>query len=84
MGQDQRYRARRRFRLCRVQRQFPPVRSSETFIELTYQAVVTPWWTLQPDFQYVFSPGGGIVDPNQPTKRVGDALILGLRTSITF
>ncbi len=63
---------------------FHPVRSSETFIELTYQAVVTPWWTLQPDFQYVFSPGGGIVDPNQPTKRVGDALILGLRTSITF
>ena len=28
------------------------------------------WWQLQPDFQYVFNPGGGIQNPNNPTQRV--------------
>ncbi len=35
---------------------FFPVRTQETFLELTYQYQVTPWWQLQPDFQYVFNP----------------------------
>lgn len=37
-----------------------PVQTTETFIEVTYQYAVTPWWQLQPDFQFVFNPGGGI------------------------
>ncbi|MGA9865318.1 MAG: carbohydrate porin [Acetobacteraceae bacterium] len=61
-----------------------PVRSSETFIELTYQFQVAPWWQLQPDFQYVFNPGGGVPDPTNPGQRVGNEAILGLRTNITF
>jgi porin len=61
-----------------------PARTSEVVLEATYQVQLTPWWTVQPDFQYVFNPGGGILNPNQPTKRVGDAAVLGLRTSITF
>ncbi len=60
------------------------VRDAETVLEVTYQAQITPWWTLQPDFQYVFSPGGGIPDPNQPSKTIGDAAVLGLRATITF
>jgi porin len=63
---------------------FSPIRTSEVVLEVTYQAQLAPWWSVQPDFQYVFNPGGGILNPNQPTKRVGDAAILGLRTSITF
>ncbi|MGE0223745.1 MAG: carbohydrate porin [Acetobacteraceae bacterium] len=61
-----------------------PIRSSEMVIELTYQAQVTPWLVLQPDFQYVIRPGGGIPDPNDPTKRIGDAAVFGLRSIITF
>ena len=61
-----------------------PVRSSETVIEATYQAQITPWWQVQPDFQYVVNPGGGIADPNHPSRRVGDAAVLGLRSVITF
>ena len=61
-----------------------PIRSSEIVLEATYQAQLAPWWSIQPDFQYVINPGGGILNPNQPTKRVGDAAIFGLRTSITF
>jgi porin len=61
-----------------------PVRSTETFIELTYQINVAPWWQVQPDFQYVFNPSGGIANPNDPTKRVGNEAIFGLRNTITF
>ena len=61
-----------------------PIRSSESFIEVTYQAQIAPWWQLQPDFQYVFTPGGGIANPNNPSKRVGNEAIFGLRTNITF
>jgi len=60
------------------------IRGAETVLEVTYQAQITPWWTLQPDFQYVFSPGGGIPDPSHPSKTIGDAAVLGLRTTITF
>lgn len=61
-----------------------PVRSNEQFVELTYLWQVTPWWQVQPDFQYVFNPGGGIGSPADPTHRLGDEAVLGLRTRITF
>ncbi len=61
-----------------------PARGTETFIEVTYQAQVTGWWQLQPDFQYVLNPGGGILNPNNPTQRVGNEAIFGLRSIVTF
>jgi porin len=61
-----------------------PIRSSESFVELTYQAQVTPWLQIQPDAQYVFLPGGGISDPNRAGKRIGNETILGVRANVTF
>lgn len=61
-----------------------PVRSNETFIEVTYQAQVTPWLQVQPDFQYVVRPAGGVPNPYNPTRRIGDEAVFGVRTSITF
>ncbi len=63
-----------------------PVRDSETVIELTYQAQLTPWWTLQPDVQYVISPGGNIPNPATGTRLtpIGDAAIFGVRTAVKF
>jgi porin len=61
-----------------------PIPSVETFVEVTYQYQVAPWWQLQPDFQYVFRPGGGISDPNNPSTRVEDESIFGLRSVVTF
>jgi porin len=63
---------------------FTAVRSTETYVELTYQYQVHPWWQLQPDVQYVINPGGGIVNPADPGQRVGNELVLGLRTNILF
>jgi porin len=61
-----------------------PSRSAETIIEATYQYQVTPWWQLQADFQYAFRPAGGIPNPENPSQRVGNEAIVGLRTNITF
>jgi porin len=63
---------------------YVPVRGGETFVELTYQYEATPWWQIQPDIQYVFNPGGGLANPNNPTQRIGNELVLGLRTNILF
>ena len=51
-----------------------PVTSQETIVELTYQAVITPFVTLQPDLQLVF-------DANQSRR---DAVVFGVRLVATF
>jgi porin len=61
-----------------------PVRHNETFVEGTYQYQVMPWWQIQPDIQYVFNPGAGIVNPNNPNQKVKNEAVLGIRTNITF
>ena len=61
-----------------------PVRRNETVLELTYQAQLAPWWQVQPTAQYVFNINGVVLDPNNPSRKVPDALVLGLRTQITF
>jgi porin len=48
----------------------------ETVIEATWRASILPWWTLQPDFQYIFSPGGAENSQN--------ATVIGLRTTVVF
>ena len=60
-----------------------PVRRSETQIELSYQAQVAAWFQVQPDFQYLINPGGGLANPRNG-KRIGDAAVLGLRGTVTF
>ena len=61
-----------------------PVRSVETFFEATYQFQIAPWWQVQPDFQYFLRPGGGIPNPLQPNKLIGNEAVFGLRTVVTF
>jgi len=46
----------------------------EATVELTYQHALTDWWTVQPDVQWVINPGGN----------ADNALVIGLRTAITF
>lgn len=62
----------------------PLIRRHESVLELTYQAQLAPWWQVQPNAQYVFNINGGVEDPRRPGRRVNDALVLGLRTAITF
>jgi porin len=62
-----------------------PIRSSEEFVELTYQYQLKPWIQIQPDIQYVVNPGAGIADPNNADgSRIKDELVVGARTNISF
>ena len=61
-----------------------PIRSAETVFELSYTAQIAPWWSIQPDLQYIVRPSGGVPDPNDPSRTVGNAFVTGVRTTITF
>jgi porin len=63
-----------------------PIRNYETVLEITYEARISPWWLLQPDLQLVFHPGGHVANPvPAPLSRpIPNALVLGLRSTITF
>jgi porin len=63
---------------------FNPSRSSEAYVEATYQYQVTPWLQLQPDIQYVFNPGGAVANPSDSNVRIKDELVVGARTNILF
>jgi porin len=63
---------------------FNPVQGGETYVEVTYQYQFRPWLQLQPDIQYVFNPGAGVVDPLIPTQRVQNEVVIGGRTNILF
>lgn len=61
-----------------------PIRNAETVFELSYIAQLAPWWTLQPDIQYIIHPGGNLPNPTNPASPVGNAFVVGVRTTITF
>jgi porin len=62
-----------------------PVRDDEAVLEATYQAQIVPGWTVQPDVQYVFHPGGHVANPlGTGTAPIPDALVLGVRTTIVY
>jgi porin len=48
----------------------------ETVLEAFYSLELNKWWTVQPDFQWIFNPGGTGANP--------DAVVIGLRTMIVF
>jgi porin len=61
-----------------------PIRSAEAIFEVSYIAQLAPWWTVQPDVQYVVRPGGNVPDPDDPTRPIGNAFQIGMRTTIKF
>ena len=64
-----------------------PLRTFEMVVEAIYEAHIKPGWLLQPFFQYVFRPAGGIQNPYNPpgtTARIGDAAIFGLTSTIRY
>ena len=63
---------------------YESLRSSESYLELTYQYVLAGWLTVQPDAQYIFDPSGGIADPDAPDRRISNELVLGVRSTIVF
>jgi porin len=63
-----------------------PPADFESALELSYQAQIAPWWVAQPDLQVILHPGArlpNLAAPRAPTK-LPDALVLGMRTAISF
>jgi porin len=58
---------------------YVPVRSNETFFEATYQIQANAWLQIQPDLQYTIYPDAGLANPNDPTKRIGNEVVISLR-----
>ncbi len=63
-----------------------PIRSAITrrLFEVSYIARLTPWWSIQPDLQYIVHPGGRVSNPLDPTRVLGNTFIAGVRTTINF
>lgn len=59
------------------------VRDHETVIEATYLFQITPWWTVQPDLQWVLNPGAALRD-SLSAAPVRDSVSIGVRTRIDF
>lgn len=57
--------------------------SNETVVEATYLFQVAPWWTLQPDAQFVVNPGAGIPGTAGQAP-LHNAFVAGVRATITF
>jgi porin len=61
----------------------PVARNFEALLEICYTMQLKPGWTLQPDFQYIWQPGGNV--PNRTGADVaGNATVLGIRTTVNF
>jgi len=63
-----------------------PLRSGEPVLEVSYIAQVTPWWTVQPDFQVIWKPGGNVPldEEDLALGVVPKAYLFGVRTTVTF
>jgi porin len=61
----------------------PVARNYEMVLEICYTMQLAPGWTLQPDFQYFWQPGGNVPDEDG-SGAVADAAVVGARTSISF
>ena len=61
-----------------------PIHTAEWVGELTYKWQLAEGWSIQPDLQYVWRPGGNAADPNVPTKPIENALVLGVRSTVNY
>jgi len=60
------------------------VGTSEAVLEVTYHGQITPWWSMQPDLQFIRHPGGGIPPTGPGGSRIPDATVFALRSAIVF
>ena len=58
------------------------VRNGEGMVEMNYQAQMAPWWTLQPQIQYINRPGAGVLNTDGSSRP--DAWVIGIRSALRF
>jgi porin len=61
----------------------PVARNYEALLEICYTMQLASGWTLQPDFQYIWQPGGNV--PNDTGNgAVPNAAVFGARSTMSF
>ncbi len=60
-----------------------PIRDDEFLIEASYIAHIVPGWTVQPNFQYVWNPGGNAADASGSIA-LENAAVIGIRTTVNY
>ena len=56
----------------------------EAVLEVYYTAKIMLGWTVTPDVQYIWNPGGRTENPDEPGEPVRDSIVLGVRSNISF
>jgi porin len=56
----------------------------ESMVEVSYTAQIIPGFTIQPDFQYFWNPGGHAAFEDNPNRAVPNAAVLGVRSIINY
>ena len=60
----------------------PVARTFEALLEICYTLQLRSGWTLQPDFQQIWRPDGGVASDTGGT--IGNATVVGVRTTLNF
>lgn len=56
----------------------------EAVIEVMYTAKIRPGFSISPDFQYTFHPGGRVPSEDNPLVPEEDAAVFGVRTNVSW
>jgi porin len=60
-----------------------PSRNYEALLEVCYTVQLASGWMPQPDFQYIWQPGGNV--PNESGNgAVENAAVVGVRSTMSF
>ncbi|HVZ05449.1 carbohydrate porin [Hyphomicrobium sp.] len=71
-------------RRAQIQDGVPVVSDYESVLELNYVAQIRPGFSIVPDFQYIWNPGGRVGSDEDDTKPIKDAAVFGMRTNISW
>ena len=60
---------------------YPSRKPFEALVEAYYKYQIVPGLVVQPDFQYIWNPGGGVTNDGEPIK---NALVGGIRVTVNY
>lgn len=56
----------------------------ESVLEVNYLAKIRPGFSVVPDFQYIWNPGGRVENPSTPGEPEKNAAAIGVRANISY
>ena len=61
-----------------------PLRDYELSFDFSYSATIVPGWTVQPNLQLVFHPGGHVVAGGASVEPIRNAVVVGVRSTMRY